>query len=278
MLSKKSNKSSRNKSRKSNKRTKSNQVSKKTKTNKKLGKLSRNKFKISKKRTKKNRKKIYKNIVKGGGGRTDDELLDYIYYMAKYINLPFKIIKKYKDVGMGGVHISKHPILTTGIFTCTGIGFTKNSINYFSHASSSDLVNTHFIDEWKILLNQYTPEIIYIYRLYQMLCPLALPFYRMLEEINMLDKITIVGLDNFNQCHYTETVEDEDICFPDVFDSNYKIGISNEGPVGFVYDICQDFDKDKCLKRTKREKHLMYKKCQWSERLTKCEVKRKEWK
>ena len=70
-----------NKSKLPKRKTKSKQVSKKRKTNKKLGKLCINKFKKSKKRTKKkyNRKKNYNNIMNGGRNLSFQEIKDKYY-------------------------------------------------------------------------------------------------------------------------------------------------------------------------------------------------------
>ncbi len=204
--------------------------------------------------------------------------MTYIYDHAYYLTLPYKEVSKYKNVGMGGLNESNIPIITNGILTCMGIGFTKDNKNYFSHASPIDTTDEWFINQWKYVIQKNNPETIYLYRLYYELDENAMPFFKMLENIDMLDRITIVGLDEFKSGQYTDTVDDYGVKYPNIWDTNFKIGISKDGPFGFVYDICRDLDKEKCLQPIKRQQEDRIKNCFWNDRLGKCEIKRKRWK
>ena len=233
MRSKKSKKSFGNKSKKSYKRIKiqkSKSISKKTK--KKLNKLARNKSKIFKKRTKKNRKK---NIMKGGAKYKEEELIHTINQTK--IDLPlYKIEGIILDVGMGGLHKSEIPIATYGIANCMGIGTHINGINYFSHASAIDYSGGagrfSLMYEWKRLLSDNIGKINLIY----LYTPYGIPeeslfFLNILNDLELICKTIHVNTRVFN---------DITKCYVNEWDSDFKVGISKDGPWGYDYSSASE--------------------------------------
>lgn len=172
----------------------------------------------------------YKKIMKGGGKKYEEKDIISIIEKSK-INLPLKEIKNFVDVGMGGLHQNAIPIGTNGITTCMGIGTHIDGINYFSHASPVDYSGItgklSLINEWKELLENNIDNINSIYLYQPHAIPInSLPFLIILNNLYLIDKIKYVNTTVFDYKRWEYT---------SVFNDNFKVGISKDGPWGYDY-------------------------------------------
>lgn len=246
MLSKKSNKLSGNKTRKSYKRikskiTKSPLISKKTKTHKHLNKLSRKKSKISKKRTKKTH---LKNIMGGGENiKTINQTSEKtgIMYVDNIDETNITYIGIERKIA-----ISENPIATNGIATCMGIGMHIDDINYFEHIPECSNVNAG--KSWNELITEkYTGTKLnmYVFISKQTIPDSKENFFKNITK----DKVNIIIVD---WTFYINNVK-----LPSYFQSNFpdyylKVGM-NKVPFGF-YEV--EYKEQKRLEEDERKRRL----------------------
>jgi len=179
----------------------------------------------------KKRIKLYKARIhmKGGTQYNDEDIIGIINKTK--VELPLEANSDETiNVGMGGLHKNAIPIVTNGIATCMGIGTHIKGINYFSHASPIDYSSnkaSNLIDKWETLLTNNKNDInsIYLYTPMSTIPDKSLPFLIMLNNLELIDKTILVSTTVLDPLSGLET---------DPFNINFKVGISNDGPFGYV--------------------------------------------
>lgn len=144
-----------------------------------------------------------------------------------------------------GITQSDKPIVTNGIATCMGIGFTKDGINYFSHASPYELDTERFINSWKDLFLNKQPKEIYLIRIG--FSEKDIKFLRMLDEIGMLENVVkiiprIYIIQQYQ--YYNNKIRNYKLNQKQIFLSehitNFKMGIRHSGVFSFLLNMAEN--------------------------------------
>lgn len=161
----------------------------------------------------------------------EEKLIEYVMEYSSDLSL-YKF-DEYINVGMGNIYINTIPIVTNGILTCMGVGMHINGTNYFSHLSPAMYTGdfSTVLNDWEELLKKNINDIdaIYLYT-QQKLCVNTLPFLIMLNNLELIDKTY----------HINIMVASKSGGYTNPFNTNFKVGISKDGPWGYEYDADND--------------------------------------
>lgn len=207
---------------------------------KKIEKIYKKVCKTKKVDIRKHLKSHYKKQI---GGMSDDDILKTIKQKkTKMLNV--KVIKKDKldavYVSMAEKKISTDILLTNGIATCMGIGFSfideKNKYqNYLAHLSPIDIHTPKTMIELGDLLDKKNPDVsIFLFR-NTGFDKNDLPVLKLLYEKGLLDKVQVYSLTTHIQ--YYDKSHNLVTKMITEWDGNYYYGLNEKGtPIGYYFE------------------------------------------